>query len=53
VAGKQTFVSLLGAERARDQARMLVNQAVAHLGQHGDEAELLRAVARYIVERDH
>ncbi|KHK91240.1 polyprenyl synthetase family protein [Novosphingobium malaysiense] len=52
-AGKQTFVSLLGAERAREQARMLVEQAVEHLAQHGREADLLRAVARYIVERDH
>jgi len=52
-AGKQTFVSLLGADRAREQARMLVDQAVSHLGQHGDEADLLRAIARFIVERDH
>jgi farnesyl diphosphate synthase len=51
-AGKQTFVSLLGPERARSQARMLLDQAVAHLAQHGAEAELLRALARYIVERD-
>ena len=50
--GKQTFVSLLGADRAREQARILVEQAVQHLGQHGAEADLLRAVARYIVERD-
>ncbi len=52
VAGKQTFVSLLGPDRARDQARMLVDQAISHLGQHGSEADLLRALARYIVERD-
>ena len=52
-AGKQTFVSLLGADRARAQARMLVEQAVEHLGQHGREGDLLRAVAHYIVERDH
>jgi farnesyl diphosphate synthase len=52
-AGKQTFVSLLGPERARAQARMLVDQAVAQLGSHGAEADLLRALARYIVERDH
>lgn len=51
-AGKETFVSLLGAERAREQARMLVDQAVGHLAGHGKEADLLRAVARYIVERD-
>jgi farnesyl diphosphate synthase len=51
-AGKQTFVSLLGAERARTQARMLVDQAITHLASHGAEADLLRAVARFIVERD-
>jgi farnesyl diphosphate synthase len=51
-AGKQTFVSLLGPDRARAQARMLVDQAVAQLASHGAEAELLRALARYIVERD-
>lgn len=52
-AGKQTFVSLLGEARAREQAAMLVDQAVAHLASHGAEADLLRAIARYIVERDH
>ncbi|MCB2078296.1 MAG: polyprenyl synthetase family protein [Novosphingobium sp.] len=51
-AGKQTFVSLLGPERARSQARMLVEQAIGHLSQHGSEADLLRALAHYIVERD-
>jgi farnesyl diphosphate synthase len=51
-AGKQTFVSLLGPERARAQARMLADQAVAHLAQHGKEADMLRAVAHFIVERD-
>jgi len=51
-AGKQTFVSLLGATRAREQARLLVDQAVAHLHQHGAEADLLRALARFIIERD-
>ncbi len=52
-AGKQTFVSLLGADRAREQARALVDQAIGHLGQHGAEADLLRALAGYIIERDH
>ena len=50
--GKQTFVSLLGPDRARSQARMLVDQAVGHLAQHGQEADLLRALARFIIERD-
>ena len=52
-AGKATFVSLLGAERAEQQARLLVTQAIEHLGGHGEEADLLRAVARFAVERDH
>lgn len=51
-AGKETFVSLLGVDRAREQARMLVDQAVQHLASHGEEADLLRALARFIVERD-
>jgi farnesyl diphosphate synthase len=52
-AGKQTFVSLLGAERARAQAAMLVDQAVLHLERYGPEADTLRALARFIVERKH
>jgi farnesyl diphosphate synthase len=51
-AGKATFVSLLGPERARSQAGMLVTQAIEHLHGHGEEADLLRAIARYSVERD-
>ncbi|MCR2833965.1 polyprenyl synthetase family protein [Parerythrobacter lacustris] len=50
--GKQTFVALMGVEPAREQARALVEQAVGHLASHGSEADLLRALARYIVERD-
>ena len=51
-AGKQTFVSLLGIERARAQAHMLVEQAKAHLHGYGAEADLLRAIADYVIERD-
>jgi farnesyl diphosphate synthase len=51
-AGKATFVSLMGQERAREQAHMLVDQAISHLHSFGSEADGLRAVARYIVERD-
>ncbi len=51
-AGKETFVSLLGVARAREQAQILVDQAKAHLHGHGAEADLLRAIADYIVERD-
>jgi farnesyl diphosphate synthase len=52
-AGKATFVLLLGAERARQQAGFLVNQAIEHLSGHGSEADLLRAIARFAIERDH
>jgi len=52
VAGKQTFVSLLGPDRARAQAHMLVDQAVGYLASHGEEADLLRAIAQFIVARD-
>jgi farnesyl diphosphate synthase len=51
-AGKQTFVSLLGVDRARAQARHLTDQAIQYLASHGEEADLLRAIARFIVERD-
>ena len=52
-AGKATFVSLLGEARARQQAGFLVNQAIEHLSDHGSEADLLRAIARFAIERDH
>lgn len=51
-ANKATFVSLMGAERARAQAAMLIEQAVRHLHAYGPEADLLRAIARYVLERD-
>lgn len=52
-AGKATFVSHLGVERAREQARLLIEQANEHLKDHGPEADLLRDLACYVVERDH
>ncbi|GGE73368.1 polyprenyl synthetase family protein [Sphingomonas prati] len=51
-AGKATFVSLMGVSRARAQAAMLVDQAVQHLHAFGAEADLLRAIARFVLERD-
>ncbi|MFC4295448.1 polyprenyl synthetase family protein [Novosphingobium tardum] len=51
-AGKETFLSLLGPQRARAQAEMLVEQAISHLASCGAEADILRALARYVVERD-
>jgi farnesyl diphosphate synthase len=50
-AGKATFVSILGVERARAQAELLVRQAVAHLDLFERRAELLREVARFVISR--
>jgi farnesyl diphosphate synthase len=50
-AGKATFVSILGVERARSQAQLLVRQAVAHLDVFEDRADLLRQAARFVVDR--
>jgi farnesyl diphosphate synthase len=50
-AGKATFVSILGVERARAQAALLVRQAVAHLDLFEGRAELLREAARFVLTR--
>ena len=51
VAGKATFVSILGVERARAQAGLLVRQAVAHLDLFKERANLLREAAHFVVDR--
>ncbi len=51
-ARKATFVSLMGADQARQQARALSEQAIGHLKPHGEEADILRALARFVVERE-
>lgn len=52
-AGKATFLSLMGLERAKEQALALVEQAINHLGGYGHEADLLRAIAHYVLDRNH
>ena len=49
--GKETFVSLLGVDRARQQSQILVDQAIDHLRSYGPEADLLRAIARFVIDR--
>ncbi len=51
-AGKTTFVSLLGVERAREQAVMLSDQAAQHLEIFGEKSDLLKRLARFVVERN-
>ncbi len=50
-AGKATFVSLLGIERARSQANMLAEQAAQHLELFKEKADPLRNLARFVVNR--
>jgi farnesyl diphosphate synthase len=51
-AGKATFVSLLGPERAKRQAKLLVEQAIDHLHGFGEDARILKAIARFAISRD-
>jgi farnesyl diphosphate synthase len=50
-AGKATFVSILGVERARAQAQLLVSQAIRHLELFGEKADLLRQAAQFVIDR--
>ncbi len=50
-AGKATFVSILGLERARAQAGLLARQAAQHLESFGEAADLLRQAANFVVAR--
>lgn len=50
-AGKATFVSILGTERARAQAGMLARQAAQHLEPFGAAADLLRQATDFVVAR--
>lgn len=51
-AGKTTFVSLLGLDGAKARADEECERALAAIAGFGDEAELLRLIARYCVTRD-
>ena len=50
-AGKATFVSILGAERSRAQAHLLIDQAIHALEVFDEAADPLREAARYVVDR--
>jgi len=49
--GKSTFVSLLGTERAREQGRMLADQAARHLEVFDEKADPLRDFVHFVTER--
>jgi len=52
-AGKATFVTIMGIERAKEQAQMITEQTIGHLAIFGDKAKVLEEVARYILERNN
>lgn len=51
--GKLTYPSLIGIESSRRKAEALVEAACSALDVFGTGADVLRQLARFIVERDH
>ncbi|WP_416143374.1 (2E,6E)-farnesyl diphosphate synthase [Pseudoalteromonas spongiae] len=52
-ANKATYPALLGIEGAKDKARNLVNQAINALSEIDADTGRLKAIAEYIIARDH
>ena len=50
-AGKATYVSLLGVERAKEQAAILADQAIKHLEVFEEKGNFLRDLADFVVKR--
>jgi len=51
--GKGTLVALLGLDQAKAERDRLARTALEALAAFGDEADMLRATARFIVQRGH
>lgn len=52
-AQKATYPSLWGIEKSQAQAQKLIDEATAQLTTYGEKAEPLRAIANYIITRNH
>ncbi|MFV0476689.1 MAG: polyprenyl synthetase family protein [Parahaliea sp.] len=52
-ADKATYVKFLGLEGAKNKARQLLATALTALESFDESANLLRDIARYIIERDY
>ncbi|SDD92135.1 farnesyl diphosphate synthase [Paracoccus isoporae] len=50
-AGKATFVSLMGLDGARSHAAELTERAIAALSPYGEQADNLRDLARFVIDR--
>ena len=51
VAGKGTFVTVLGLEGAKTRLMAVVNEAEQALGVFGHDGEILKMAARFVAER--
>ena len=51
--GKTTFVTLLGVDGAKQRLKNLIAQADSALSVFGDRADVLRATARFVAERQN
>ncbi len=51
--GKVTYPVLLGLDGARQKAQALYEEAISALNDFGEDAQTLREIALYIVERKH
>jgi geranylgeranyl diphosphate synthase type II len=52
IRGKNTYPSLLGLSGAETLAGQLVNNALKALDAFDNKADSLRAIARYVIERN-
>jgi geranylgeranyl diphosphate synthase type II len=50
-AGKATFPSVVGLDKARERAATLIGEAIGALESFGERAEPLRTIARFVVDR--
>jgi len=51
IAGKATFVSVLGLDEAKRRAKSLVEAACDALSPYGEDAQILREAAQFVVTR--
>jgi geranylgeranyl diphosphate synthase type II len=52
-AQKATYPSLWGLEKSQEQAHNLIEGAIQELQPYGEKADPLRAIAKYIIERQN
>jgi farnesyl diphosphate synthase len=52
-AGKATFLSALGADGARSEARRVTDSALSRLDMFGAQADALRSVAEFVLARNN